>query len=331
MASLEQPEYTAKITTASEELEFDLGKSGIITDLTLSDSPDSLAVEADMTIINANYKGKPLSKWITPLSKLTIKADVGEGKFRIFVGVIWEGDDEAEQDAKVSYTAYDFLIFAMKSEDWFFYKKGLQTKNIMKKICSAWGLKLRYEYGSIKHGRIKPVKNKIGDMMVWVLNKAKDELDARYILTIDGTTVVVKYTGVNSTVYCLEKGKNATYASRKMSLEETVTKIKIYGEQKKKTVPKKAEVVKNTADYGTIQQVMDNEKKQKLAKLKKKAKQTLKKKAKPQYTEAITAISNPLIRRGDKVYVNAGGISGDRIVKSISHDCMARTMDLGFY
>lgn len=331
MASLEQPEYTAKLTTASENIEFDLGKSNIITDLTLSDSPDSLAAEADMTLINANYKGKPLSKWITPLSKLVIKADVGEGKFRIFVGVIWEGDDEAEQDTKVNYTAYDFLIFAMKSEDWFFFKKGLQTKNIMKKICAAWGLKLRYDYGSIKHGRIKPVKNKIGDMMVWVLNKSKDELDARYILTIDGTTVVVKYTGVNLTVYCLEKGKNATYVSRQMSLEDTVTKIKIYGEQKKKTVPKKAEVVKNTADYGTIQQVMDKEKKQKLAKLQKKAKQTLKKKAKPQYTESLTAVSNPLIKRGDKVYVNADGIKGYRIVKSISHDCMARTMDLEFY
>lgn len=331
MASLEQPEYTAKLTTASGDIEFDLGKSNIITDLTVSDSPDSLAVEADMTIINVNHNGKLLSKRITPLSKLVIKADVGNGKFRLFVGVIWEGDDEAEQDAKVSYIAYDFLIFAMKSEDWFFFKKGLQTKNIMEKICYAWGLKLRYEYGSIKHSRIKPAKNKIGDMMVWVMNKAKDELDARYILTIDGTTVVVKYTGVNSTIYCLEKGKNATYVSRKMSLEETVTKIKIYGEQKKKTVPKKAEVVKNTEDYGTIQQVMDKEKKQKLAKLKKKAKQTLKKKAKPQYTESVTAVSNPLIKRGDKVYVNAGGIKGYRIVKSISHDCMARTMDLDFY
>lgn len=331
MASLEQPEYTAKLTTASGDIEFDLDKSGIITDLTLSDSPDSLAAEANMTIINTLYKNKKLSKWITPLSKLVIKADVGEGKFRLFVGVIWEGDDEAEQDTKVSYTAYDFLIFAMKSEDWFFYKKGLQTKNIMKKICSGWGLSLRYDYGSIKHSRIKPIKNKIGDMMVWVLNKAKDELDARYVLTIDGHTVIVKYTGTNTTVYCIEKGKNATYVSRKMSLEDTITKIKIYGEQKKKSVPKKAEVVKNTAEYGTIQQVMDKEKKQKLAKLQKKAKRTLNKKAKLQYTESLTAVSNPLIKRGDKVYVNAGGIKGYRIVKSISHDCVARTMDLEFY
>lgn len=331
MASLEQPEYTARLETANEKLEFNLGKSRIITDLTLSDSPDSLAAEATITMINAEYKGKLLSKWITPLSKLIIKADVGKGKFRIFVGVIWEGDDETEQDAKVSYTAYDYLIFAMKSEDWFFYKKGLQTKNVIKKICDVWGLKLRYEYGSIKHGRIKPVKNKIGDMMVWILNKAKDELDARYILTIDGHTVVVKYTGTNKTVYVLKKKNNAIYVSRKMSLEETITKIKIYGEQKKKKVPKKAEVVKNTADYGTIQQVMDKEKKQKLAKLEKKARKTLDKRAKPRYEENLSAVSNPLIRRGDKVYVNAGGIKGYRIVKSISHDCVARTMDLEFY
>ncbi len=331
MPSLEHPEYTAKITTADGELEFDLGKSNIITDLTLSDSPDSLAVQADLTIVNTTYQGQFMSQWITPLSKLSIMADVGEGRFRIFIGVIWEGEDEVEQEATVTYTAYDFLIFAMKSEDWFFYKKGFQTKNIIKKICAAWGLSLRYEYGSIKHGRVKPVKNKIGDMMVWVLNRAKKDLDARYILTIDGHTVVVKYTGTNTIVYCLEKGKNAITSSRRMSLEDTVTKIKIYGEQKKKTVPQKAEITKNTAEFGTIQQVMDKEKKQKLAKLKRKAKQTLKKKAKPQYTESLTAAANPKIRRGDKVYVNAGGIVGYRIVKSITQDCVARTMDLEFY
>ena len=39
MASLEQPEYTARLETANEKLEFNLGKSRIITDLTLSDSP----------------------------------------------------------------------------------------------------------------------------------------------------------------------------------------------------------------------------------------------------------------------------------------------------
>ena len=68
MASLEQPEYTARLETANEKLEFNLGKSRIITDLTLSDSPDSLAAEATITMINAEYKGKLLSKWITPLS-----------------------------------------------------------------------------------------------------------------------------------------------------------------------------------------------------------------------------------------------------------------------
>lgn len=331
MASLDQPVFTAKIITVSGALQYNLRNSKVITDLTVSDSPDSLAKEASVTVRNALYNGKNLSLLLKPKDKLFIYANVGKGRFEVFRGIIWERDHESDTEKLVTFTVYDYLIFCMKSEDWFYFKKGLITEEIMKKICALWNLKLKYSYGSIKHGRIKPVKNNIGDMMVYALNKAKKKLDRRYILTIEGTTVVVKYTGTNKIIYTIEQKKNAISSDRKTSMEETVTKIKIYGEEKKKSVPKLATLTRNTSKYGTIQIVMDKEKKEKLSKLKKEATATLKKKAKLQYTETVTAVSNPLIKRGDKVYVDAGSIMGSRIVKSISHDCIAGTMELEFY
>lgn len=331
MASIDNPIFTVKAITASGSLEYDLIKSKVITELTYSDNPDSLAKEASITVRNALYNGKNLSLLLKPKDKLYIYADVGNGKFEVFRGVIWERDHESDTEKLVTFTAYDYLIWCMKSEDWFYYKKGLSTKTIIKKICSAWSLKLKYSYGSIKNARIKPVKNNIGDMMVSVLNKAKKKLNKRYILTIEGSTVIVKYTGKNSTIYTIEEGKNAISSDRKTSMEDTVTKIKIYGEEKKKSVPKLATVKKNTSKYGTIQMVMDKEKKEKLSKIKKEATSELKKKAKLQYTQTVTAISNPKIKRGDKVYVHAGSIKGNKIVKSISHDCIEGTMELEFY
>lgn len=331
MALNTTPAFYLKIKTRSTGLVFDMKKTKIITELTYSDSPDSLAKQMDFTVVDAMYKGKRLRSYISPRDKVTLYADMGKGKKEVFAGVIWEKTAESGTEKEISFTAYDYLIYCMKSEDYFFYRKGLQTSEIMKKICSAWGLSLKYTYGSIKHPRIKPVQNTIGDMMVYVLNKAKKETGKRYVLTVKGTTVIVKYAGKNKNIYTLEKEKNVISASKKDTMEDMVTKVKIYGEETKRSVPKLAVVKKNTGKYGTMQMVEQKEKKQKLSQIRKKANKTLKSKAKLQHERTITAVSNPLIKRGDKVYVKAEVMKGYRIVKSISHDCVEGTMDVEFY
>ena len=78
---------------------------------------------------------------------------------------------------------------------------------------------------------------------------------------------------------------------------------------------------------------MDKEKKEKLSKVKKSAQKKLKSKAKAKHEYTITAISNPKIKRGDTVYIECGtaGIKGNKIVKSITHDCVAGTMEVVLY
>lgn len=72
--------------------------------------------------------------------------------------------------------------------------------------------------------------------------------------------------------------------------------------------------------------------KEKLSKVKKQAQNKLKRSAKVKREYTVTAISNPKIKRGDTVYVDCGtaGIKGNKTVKSISHDCVAGTMDVVF-
>lgn len=333
MASLNNPVFKVVVITRTQKYEYDLLNSHIITDLTMSDDVDSLAKEVNITCYNKSLDGKSLAGRITVNDKLYIYANTGSGYFEIFRGVIWERNRSASTENTVSFTAYDYLIYAMKSEDYFYYKNGLSTKEIMKKICSAWKLKLKYNYGSIKNKRIKPVQKSIGDMMVYVLNKAKSKLGKRYILTIEGTTVVVKYTAKNSRIYKLEERKNVISVELKLTLDDVVTKIKIYGEEKKNSIPKLATLSKNTSQYGTIQEIMDKDKKEKLSKVKKTAQKKLKENAKAKHEYTITAISNPRIKRGDTVYIGCGtaGIKGNRVVKNITHDCVAGTMDITLY
>ena len=170
-------------------------------------------------------------------------------------------------------------------------------------------------------------------MIVYVLNKAKSKLSSRYIFTIEGTTVIVKYANTNTTIYKIEEGKNVISIEVKVTMDDIVTKIKIYGEAKKKSIPKLASMSKNTLKFGTIQEIMDKDKKEKLSKIKKQAQKKLKSSAKVKYEYIVTAISNPKIKRGDTVYVGCGtaGLKGNKTVKSITHDCVAGTMDVVFY
>lgn len=89
---------------------------------------------------------------------------------------------------------------------------------------------------------------------------------------------------------------------------------------------------KNTSKFGTIQEIMDKDKKEKLSKIKKQAQKKLKSSANVKYEYIVTAISNPKIKRGDTVYVGCGtaGLKGNKTVKSITHDCVAGTMDVVF-
>ena len=94
-------------------------------------------------------------------------------------------------------------------------------------------------------------------------------------------------------------------------MDDIVTKIKIYGEAKKKSIPKLASMSKNTSKFGTIQEIMDKDKKEKLSKIKKQAQKKLKSSA--------------------KVKCGTAGLKGNKTVKSITHDCVAGTMDVVFY
>ena len=78
---------------------------------------------------------------------------------------------------------------------------------------------------------------------------------------------------------------------------------------------------------------MDKEKKEKLSKMKKQAQKKLNSNAKLKHEYTITAISNPRIKRGDTVYVGCGsyGLKGNKVVKSITHNCTDGTMDVTLY
>lgn len=113
MPSLGNPLYKAVVKTTSGQ-EYDLYKLKVILDLTISDDPDSLAKEVSLTVMNAAKNGVTLATLIQPSDRLYIYANVGHGDFEVFRGVIWDRDRVTDTEKKVTFTAYDYLIYMMK-------------------------------------------------------------------------------------------------------------------------------------------------------------------------------------------------------------------------
>ena len=107
MPSLGNPRYKAVVKTASGQ-EYDLYKSKVIQDLTMSDDPDSLAKEVSLTVMNAAKNGVTLATLIQPSDRLYIYANVGHGDFEVFRGVIWDRDRVTDTEKKVTFTAVSY-------------------------------------------------------------------------------------------------------------------------------------------------------------------------------------------------------------------------------
>lgn len=118
MPSLGNPLYKAVVKTTSGQ-EYDLYKLKVILDLTISDDPDSLAKEVSLTVMNAAKNGVTLATLIQPSDRLYIYSNAGHGDFEVFRGVIWDRDRVTDTEKKVTFTAYDYLIYMMKSQDYF--------------------------------------------------------------------------------------------------------------------------------------------------------------------------------------------------------------------
>lgn len=80
--------------------------------------------------MNAVQNGATLSTLIQPSDRLYISADVGNGYFEVFRGVIWENDRVTDTEKEVTFTAYDYLIYMMKSQDYFIISLDLAQKRL---------------------------------------------------------------------------------------------------------------------------------------------------------------------------------------------------------
>lgn len=334
-ASMKCPKYKMNLIDSSGT-KYQL--KNITTDLIVGQEENDLSEKVNITFANLKVGNKQLSSLVKIRQRAYVYADTGSGYKEVFRGYVWERKFDRSIDVKdISLVCYDRLIYLQNSKDNFYRKKGAKTKDVITSIAKKWGVKIKYNYVSIIHGKLVYRSEYISDIIVSILNKAKKKTGIGYVIRCEKGVMVIEKEGSNSTVYKVESGDNSISQSYTESMDGMITKVKIV---KAETVKKKdseketgryvtvANVKGNVKEYGTLQDIIEKGSDEKLSEAKKEANNIIKKDGHTKKDITVTAVDNPWIKKGHKVYINSGVLKNNYIVKGIEHDATKHIMIL---
>ncbi len=311
-ASASNPIYTVNIFHGNKKYDV----TGLLIGLSMSESRNQIAKSVSLQISNVMVEGTWLSSVFKVRDRVCIFADDGTKKEEVFRGFVWDRDYRSSiSDREISLKCYDHLIYLQKSESAEFFEEGKTTDDIIGTIFTEWGLEYEYSYESITHSKLA-LRGALSDIITTdILDIVKDRCGKKYVILCEKDTIYIKTVGTNATVYKIAAGENAVSTRSRNSMDGVVTKVVIYGKaDKQDRMPVDATLSKNTAAYGTLQKIITRSENETIEDAKEEAQNILKENSTPKVTYEVQAPDIPWIRKGDKIYVNAGDISNKYLI-----------------
>jgi len=289
-----------------------------------------LAVRLQAEIQNRQLKdGKWLHQKIPLGGQVVLLSDWGEGWKEVFRGTVFAWDYQTDPLGHFTITAYDQLIYLMKSKDDRFYKAGQTAKAIIQDIAKAWGIPL----GTVQGPDVALAKqvfrgDTLADMIYSALNEAKKKGGGKWIVRSKQGKIDVIRPGQNSPVYRFTHDENVDNIQDRQDIEDLVTRVKIIGaEDSEGKAPVVAQLDGRT-EFGTLQEVVYQRQFDNVVVAKAAAQDILKERGQPRKYRKIQAPDLPFLRKGDKVKIVAGTLNGYYIVSSVIHDATNRIMTM---
>jgi len=302
----------------------------VLQNLTWEENEGELAVRLEAEIHNKQMSD---SKWLHQKVALgcpaVLLAEWGIGWKEIFRGTIFAWDYHTDPLGHFTITAYDQLIYLMKSNDDRFYKAGQTAKAIIQDIAGAWGIPL----GTVEGPDTALAKqvfrgDTLVDMIFSVLDQAKKRGGGKWVVRSKQGKIDIIRPGQNSPVYLFTADTNVESIEDRQDIEELVTRVKIVGaEDSEGKAPVVAQLDGKT-EFGTLQEVVYQRQFDTPAAAKSAAEDILKERGQPRRKRKVIAPDLPFLRRGDKVKVIAGTMNSYYIVSSVIHNATERIMSM---
>ena len=300
-----------------------------IQDLGWEENKNELSSRLSFTSRNEKSPKGYLSSLIKPGCLVAVFASGGGGKdtevARGYVATWNPVKRNSEQTFRA--TAYDELYNLQKSQDNFFFSSGIKTKSAIQRVLKKWKIPLgAYKGPDKKHGKKRFTNAYLSDVLLELLDDAVKKGGEKCSIRASKGKVTVIPRGSNDPVYVFS-ADNTKSISRSTSTANLVTRVKVIGKSKKNT---KVEAIANgLTKYGLRQQIYTRGSDESLADAKSAAKQILNEKGKIEREVTIQSPDVPWIKKGDRVYVQAG-LNKYYYVLGIQHnaDSHSMTMDL---
>ena len=297
--------------------------TNLVISMGWSHMAEELSQRASITLANTKTEIGYLSDAMKLLTKIFIYANQQE----VFQGVIWEWEYTSALKKELSFVAYNEIIKATQNKDFCYYTAGKSTQTIVSDICKKWGFDLKYEWESHTHPLVRYDNINVSEQILNTLDEAKRKLGKKYAIYMEQNTLHIKGYGKNKDVYYFH-GNNIMSTNNKLSLSQLVTTVYIIGKEVKEGRPSVEHSELGETKYGAMQEYLVRGGDFSLAEAKAAAKTILSERGKPKETISIAAPDLPLLKKGDKVNIVAGNLSGFFYVEGISHNATGRTMTM---
>ena len=317
-ATKKNPMYTVYVVCGDTKYNI----TPAVESLSFSDQKKQISHNATIDLRNVKAGGSWLSSILKVRDRVFIHADDGERNEEVWRGYIWTRTYASGLDGhRFTLRCYDNLIYFQESEESKYFSSGKSTEAVCKSLCDDWGVKLEYTYESITHSKLALRGNLADIFTADILDLVKDRTGKKYVILSSKDTMQVKTVGQNTTVYHIKAGENAIKTASECTMDGMTTKVIILGKaDDNDRHPVEATVSGATGQYGTLQKLITRSENTSLADAKKEAQEIINEDGKPKWEYAVSTIDIPWVRKGDKVKVTAGDMTGYYIVTGIDRD-----------
>lgn len=175
----------------------------------------------------------------------------------IFMGIVFNREINSDQTLK--FTAYDFLIYFLKSKASYNFT-NTTPENIAEKLCSDFNVEIgSIEKTGVTINNMLVQSKSLYEIIMEAYSYASNLTGKQYIPTMDGNQFNVIEKGKNLIDFTLDPSLNLISSTYSDNIDNMVNKIKIYDESGEFT----GDVAENTAwqkSYGIIQDIFEGKK-----------------------------------------------------------------------
>lgn len=303
------------------------GGKNVITDyienLCWEENQNEISVRTTFNARNDKVSKKYLSSIVKPNGLIIVQAkdantsfeEVARGKV-----VDWTNTNQSDLHT-LKCTCYDDLYNLQKSQDNFLFLSGVGTKARLNKVLGAWGMSLsKYEGANASHGKKKYQNRYVSDVILHIIDDARKKTGgAKCVFRQSKGKIEIVKRGSNKNVYVFTSDVTEMY-SNTISTADLITRVKVFGKEKKSGKQKVLATLNGKTEYGIRQRIYTRGSDESVGDAKSAAQTILDKGGKVDKEVCVKTPDVPYIRKGDIVQMDCGSVKGDYYVLSISHD-----------